>query len=97
MGEWRSSLFLAFVAVMSFSAARHGTRLLRRDGAVSLFDRVLPVALAATLTAFLVTNARSFGQGSNVWVWLSPTLVGVPLMTAWRRRYEPKSPTQAPP
>lgn len=46
------------------------------------------IAVIGTLTAFLVTNARVFGGlGNHPLVWLFPTLVGVPLMRVFARRY----------
>lgn len=46
-------------------------------------------AYIATFTAFLVTNGPS---GYDLYVWLGPTLVGVPLLLYWGRKYGRKPP-----
>jgi phosphatidylglycerophosphate synthase len=46
-------------------------------------------AYIATFTAFLVTNGPS---GYGLSVWLGPTLVGVPLLLYWGRKYSRKPP-----
>ncbi len=49
-------------------------------------------AYIATVTAFLVTNATASTLGAVVW--FAPTVVGVPLLVYWSRRYAPAtSPT----
>ena len=46
------------------------------------------IACIGTVTAFLVNNANTvFHSGSSVLVWLAPTLVGVPLLSYWKRKY----------
>jgi hypothetical protein len=48
----------------------------------------MATACSGTVAAFLVNNASTvFRQGSSVWVWLAPTLVGVPLLSYWKRKY----------
>ncbi len=42
----------------------------------------------AALTAFLVTNAPRLHLPSfSLWIWLSPTAIGVPLLLVWRAYY----------
>ncbi len=45
----------------------------------------------ATLTAVLVTNAPRLGLAStSVFVWLGPTIVGVPAIAVWTACYRRK-------
>ena len=46
------------------------------------------IACIGTVTAFLVNNVNTFfPQHVGVFVWVVPTLVGVPLMSYWKRKY----------
>lgn len=95
MGAWgiatRLPLALAF-ALIGWVVGTSSWRTLRAAPATAR-ERVLAhlssmlVACITTLTAFTVTNARMFGLGGNLVVWLAPTLLGVPLIMAWQRRY----------
>lgn len=44
----------------------------------------------ATVTAFLVVNFASPALG--IWIWLAPTIVGVPLLVWWTRRHAAPKP-----
>ncbi|MBI5512969.1 MAG: hypothetical protein HY909_04330 [Deltaproteobacteria bacterium] len=55
--------------------------------------RAMLVATIGTLTAFLVQNTLRVLPHAGVWPWLVPTLLGVPAMILWRRRYERVAPT----
>lgn len=47
------------------------------------------IGVIGTLTAFLVTNARVFGDlGASPVVWLAPTVVGVVLLRRFKRKYQ---------
>jgi len=48
------------------------------------------VSCIGTVTAFLVVNAGRFVPGYALGAWLFPTVVGVPLLVMWRRKYDEK-------
>lgn len=50
--------------------------------------RGMIVAVIGTLTAFLVVNAGRLLPSMGVLPWFLPTIVGVPAMLVWRRKYE---------
>lgn len=48
----------------------------------------------AMVTAFLVVNFST--SSLSLWVWFAPTIVGVPLIVGWSRRFRSKPPAAMP-
>ncbi len=83
-------LLVAIPQLRSLRAAPSEKRWWLVDHLVSMIGSCI-----ATVTAFLVVNAGRFLPGYTMLAWLTPTIVGVPLIAYWRRSFKAGRPVPA--